>query len=76
VQVAPTGFSAFVSPSGKVSQRSRVSERRVEIADIELRSGRTWYSHLGDSPIIIYLLIGFAFLLIRHQRTGHRHTSG
>jgi hypothetical protein len=41
-----------------------------------LRSGRTWYSHLGDSPIIIYLLIGFAFLLIRHQRTGHRHTSG
>jgi apolipoprotein N-acyltransferase len=76
VQVAPTGFSAFVSPSGEVSQRSRVSERRVEIADIELRTGRTWYSYLGDSPIIIYLLLSFAFLLIRHQRTGRTRTSG
>ena len=76
VQVAPTGFSAFVSPSGDVSQRSKVSERRVEIADIELRTGRTWYSHLGDSPIIIYLLLSFAFLLIRHQRKGRIRTSG
>ena len=76
VQVAPTGFSAFVSPSGDVSQRSKVSERRVEIADIELRTGRTWYSYLGDSPIIIYLLLSFAFLLIRHQRKGRTRTSG
>ncbi|MEI8159539.1 MAG: apolipoprotein N-acyltransferase [Actinomycetes bacterium] len=76
VQVAPTGFSAFISPSGEVSQRSKVSERRIEIADIELRTGRTWYSFLGDSPIIISLLIGFAFLLMRHQRKSRIHTSG
>jgi apolipoprotein N-acyltransferase len=76
VQVAPTGFSAFISPSGNVSQRSKVSERRLEIADIELRTGRTWYSHLGDSPVIIFLLIAFAFLLIRHQRKGQGQTSG
>ncbi|MEI6742140.1 MAG: apolipoprotein N-acyltransferase [bacterium] len=76
VQVAPTGFSAFISPSGKVSQRSKVSERRLEIADIELRNGRTWYSYLGDSPVIISLLIAFAFLLIRHQRKGQMQSTG
>ena len=76
VQVAPTGFSAFISPSGKVSQRSKVSERRIEIADIELRTGRTWYSHLGDSPIIISLLIALALLFFRHQQKGRMQTSG
>ncbi len=76
VQVSPTGFSAFISPNGKVSQRSNVSERRVEFADIQLRTGRTWYSFLGDSPFIIFLLIAFAVLLLRHQRKLRILTSG
>lgn len=50
VQAAPTGFSAFVSPDGDVLQRTSVSEQEVIIHPIERRTGRTWYSHLGDLP--------------------------
>lgn len=53
VQVSPTGFSAFVSPSGEVSQRTGVSETAVIRADVPVRSGRTWYVTLGDRPWIV-----------------------
>jgi apolipoprotein N-acyltransferase len=57
VQVSPTGFSAFVSPEGDVLDRTSVSERRVVNRTIELTDGRTWYSHLGDTPFVILVLL-------------------
>lgn len=60
VQVSPTGFSAFVSPSGEVRQRTAVSERAVIIDDVELRTGHTWYTRLGDGPIVAILLAALA----------------
>ena len=71
VQVSPTGFSAFISPDGAVGKRSSVSESAVRIADLELRQGRTWYSHLGDAPLIVFMLLAIALLLIR-KRTSQR----
>ena len=59
VQAAPTGFSAFVSPSGDVHQRTGVSERAVIVREIDLRSGRTWYLRLGDGPWIVAVLAVF-----------------
>lgn len=50
VQASPTGFSAFISPDGDVYQRTGVSEQAVLTRTIELRTGRTWYSHTGDLP--------------------------
>jgi apolipoprotein N-acyltransferase len=60
VQVSPTGFSEFVSPSGDVSQRTSVSEQEVIRAEIELRTGFTWYTRLGDGPIIAVLVVALA----------------
>ena len=60
VQAAPTGFSAFVSPDGDVLQRTAVSERAVIRQAIELRSGETWYTRLGDSPLILVMIAGLA----------------
>ncbi len=57
VQVSPTGFSAFVSPDGDVFDRTSVSEQRVIIRTISLKSGRTWYSRLGDTPFMLLTLI-------------------
>lgn len=45
---APTGFSAIVSPSGEVLQRTGVSEQRVLQGTIARRTGRTWAVTLGD----------------------------
>lgn len=56
VQAAPTGFTAIVDADGDVLQRTSVSERRVLFADIVLREGRTWYTSIGDAPIILALL--------------------
>lgn len=60
VQVSPTGFSAFVSPGGDVLDRTAVSEQQVVIRTISLKSGRTWYSHLGDTPFVLLMLLTFA----------------
>jgi apolipoprotein N-acyltransferase len=56
VQISPTGFSAFVSPTGKVYDRTGVSEQRVLIREIPLRTGRTIYSNLGDLPFIMVMV--------------------
>lgn len=60
VQVSPTGFSAFVSPDGRVFDRTGVSERAVITRDIPLREGRTIYSRLGDQPLLV---VSIAMLL-------------
>jgi apolipoprotein N-acyltransferase len=52
VQAAPTGFSGFISPTGEVVERTRVSERKVIRQRVELRSGDTWYVRLGNAPFI------------------------
>jgi apolipoprotein N-acyltransferase len=64
-QAAPTGFSAFVDHNGRVIQRSAVSEERVLIETVHLRSGRTPYSQLGDAPFIAALFILLAGAMIK-----------
>ncbi len=68
VQVSPTGFSAIVGPRGDVHERTVVSEQRVIIYDVPLRTGDTIYSRLGDRPIILLLLAISAILLLADRR--------
>ena len=68
VQVSPTGFSAFVSPSGQVFDRTGVSEQHVIIREVQLRSGRTIYSYIGDMPIILLMIASLLALLIVGRR--------
>ncbi len=60
VQAAPTGFSAVISPSGVVVERTAVSEQRTITAEIPLRTGSTWYVRLGEAPIIGAVVALFA----------------
>ncbi len=62
VQISPTGFSAFIDSSGEVHERTTISEQQVVERSIQLRSGRTLYSHMGNAVYIWALLIGFAWL--------------
>jgi apolipoprotein N-acyltransferase len=73
VQVAPTGFSAFVSDTGDVHQRSAVSKRRVEVRDIPYRTGRTLYLVWGPWPPFL-----LALALVLAANLGHRraHRTG
>jgi apolipoprotein N-acyltransferase len=68
VQVSPTGFSAFISPSGQVFDRTGISEQRVIAREVQLRSGRTIYSYLGDMPFILIMIASLLALLIVGRR--------
>jgi apolipoprotein N-acyltransferase len=71
VQVAPTGFSAFISPDGEVHDRTAVSEQKVITRTIELHNGiRTWYSHTGDIPWVVLFGLVLALSLFRARRTS------
>jgi apolipoprotein N-acyltransferase len=59
VQAAPTGFTAIVDSDGTVLERTSVGERRVIDAEVELRTGFTWYTSIGDAPFIVALTVAF-----------------
>lgn len=68
VQVAPTGFSEFVSPDGEVFDRVGITRQGVVERTISLRTGRTLYSRVGNSLYIVALLALGAVLLQRRTR--------
>ncbi len=74
VQVAPTGFTAFVAPDGTVVERGSQREQRVIVHDIDLRTGSTWYTSLGDAPFIVALLVAAAASLWFGGRRLRRHS--
>lgn len=75
LQVAPTGFTAFVSPGGEVLDRTAISERRVIERTVDLHTGRTPYSRLGNAPYIWGLVAVFALLMLRARGANRRGRS-
>ncbi len=75
VQVAPTGFTAFVAPDGTVVERGSQSEQVVIVRDIELRTGSTWYTSLGDAPFIVALLVAAVASVWFANRDRQRRTT-
>src|SRR5207248_19031 len=53
VQAAPTGFSAVITPSGRIVERSAISEQRVIEQTIERRGGQTLATRWGDWPGLV-----------------------
>lgn len=72
VQVAPTGFSAFVSPTGDVFARTSVSEGAVIIRDVAVREGETFYVRLGDGPWIVATAVVLLGVLHARRRPLRR----
>ena len=52
LQAAPTGFSAIVTPSGDVLQRTSISEQAVLQQEVTLRNGDTIATIIGPLPIV------------------------
>ncbi len=68
IQVSPTGFSAFVTPTGEVLERTAVGERAVIRGTVELRTGRTWATLIGDGPVIAALLLALGASIVLSRR--------
>lgn len=69
VQVAPTGFSAFIAPDGAVVDRSGIGKPFVAERSVQVREGRTLYSRFGNAPYIA----GLFALVVLAQRRSSRH---
>jgi apolipoprotein N-acyltransferase len=77
-QVAPTGFTAFVTPSGEVLERTGVSERAVRYHTVALRDGTTIYGRLGEKPIVaaaLVVVVGGVLLAERDRRRQRRRAT-
>jgi len=76
LQAAPTGFSAIVTPSGHVIDRTSVSEQAVVQGTVELRGGQTIAVRFGDWPMLfigVLLLGGGEWIRRRGSRSpDHR----
>ena len=72
LQAAPTGFSAIVSPSGEVIDRTGVGEQAVVQGRAELRDGLTWAVRFGYWPMAVLstllLAAGWAIATARAGR--------
>jgi apolipoprotein N-acyltransferase len=74
LQVTPTGYTAVISPSGRVVQRTSLDEQAVLIASIPREGGRTVYVAIGDVLFLIAsaLLLGGAWALAWHRARAVR----
>jgi apolipoprotein N-acyltransferase len=65
LQAAPTGFSAIVTPEGRVVARTSISERAVLEADVPRRAGETIATRIGPNPVVVasIALLGLAWWL-------------
>jgi apolipoprotein N-acyltransferase len=52
-QAGPTGYTAIVTPRGKVLDRSRLGVRRVVTGTLHARHGRTLFVRFGDAPLTV-----------------------
>ncbi len=72
LQAAPTGFTAVITPDGRVTARSNIGEQRVLVATVQRRGGLTLATRVGDVPAVVLSLagIGFAWIDSRRRRNG------
>jgi apolipoprotein N-acyltransferase len=74
LQAAPTGFSALVTPSGRVIDRTGVSEQAVVQGTVELRGGKTIAVRVGDWPMLVIALMLMAGGHLLNPRVTPRAT--
>lgn len=69
VQAAPTGYSAFVAPDGKVVQQTKLGEQQVLTQKVQLRKGNTPYTVIGNVAFVLIAALSFlwATLMGRNQ---------
>jgi len=57
VRATNTGISAFIDPAGRIVSRTGQWEPATLVGELPMLTGRTLYSHLGDWPAWIGLVV-------------------
>ncbi len=72
LQASPTGFSAILTPDGRVTQRTGISEQKVLTQIIAERQGQTWATDVGPWPVLVLSLLAVAFAWVLARRSATR----
>ena len=74
VQAAPTGYSAVIDHAGRVLSRSSLGRRQVLSRTVQVRTGSTLATRLGDGPAVAAALLvvaaGWALTGAAVRRSG------
>lgn len=77
VQVTPTGYTAVVSPTGRVVERTTLGSSQVLTATVDREGGRTIYVDIGDGPVaIVALLCVVGVMVFGYWPRGRRRGPG
>jgi apolipoprotein N-acyltransferase len=68
VQVTPTGYTAVISPDGKVEDRTKLGEQAIVYASVPKETGKTVYVDIGDTPFAALSAAGLAFTWVLELR--------
>ncbi|MFV0316267.1 MAG: apolipoprotein N-acyltransferase [Microthrixaceae bacterium] len=69
LQVAPTGFSAFVDPDGGVHDRTDISERAVTTRTVGLYDSTTPAQALGATPVLLLAAVAVVTAQVLERRS-------
>ena len=72
LQAAPTGFSAIITPNGRVVDRTGISERAVLHGTVDRRTGQTIATRVGDWLALALAAGSIAGGWALHRRTPAR----
>ena len=75
LQVAPTGYSAVISPTGEVIVRTDIGEATVVHRDIETRAGQTIATRVGDWPAGVLAVLALAAGWLVDRRAQRSRTT-
>ena len=75
LQVTPTGYTAVISPSGRVIKHSTLGQPAIISATVPMETGHTWFVDAGESPVALAALAAavLAWALAWPRSTAVRH---
>jgi apolipoprotein N-acyltransferase len=75
LEVTPTGYTAVISPTGRVVQKTALGVQRLLTATVPREAGRTVYVDIGDAPVALaaLLLLSVGWALSRPPRASRHH---
>lgn len=76
LQAAPTGYSAVIQPDGTVSQLSELGTSELLTATVPLHTGMTPYARMGDTPMLVLVVLVFAWPVVARLVGSQRRRSG
>jgi len=59
VRAANTGYTALVTPLGRIRNRTNLFTEEVVVVDVPYSDYRTFYSYAGDWTAVVYIIVTF-----------------